>query len=75
MKVNEAISDLYRVIGWLEGITTLPSSMIHGAAKAVLIDCVDRLELVGARLLDKDVNGDEGTEKAVFCSTAEKPDQ
>ena len=43
MKVNEAISDLYRVIGWLEGITTLPSSMIHGAAKAVLIDCVDRL--------------------------------
>lgn len=64
MKVNEAISDVYRVIGWLEGITTLPGNMIHGAAKAVLIDCVDRLELVGARLLEKDVDGDEGTEEA-----------
>ena len=64
MKVNEAISDLYRVIGWLEGITTLPGNMIHGAAKAVLIDCVDRLELVGARLMEKEVDADEGTEEA-----------
>lgn len=64
MKVNEAISDLYRVIGWLEGMTTLPGNMIHGAAKAVLVDCVDKLELVGARLLDKDVDGDEGKEEA-----------
>lgn len=70
MKVNEAISDLYRVIGWLEGMTTLPGNMIHGAAKAVLVDCVDRLELVGARLLEKDVDGDEGTEEAVTRSEA-----
>lgn len=68
MKVNEAISDLYRVIGWLEGISALPGNMIHGAAKAVLVDCVDRLELVGARLLEKDVDADEGTEEA-FTST------
>lgn len=66
MKTNmqQAIGDLYRVIGWLEGITMLPGNMIQGAAKAVLIDCVDRLELVGARLLEKDVDADEGTEEA-----------
>jgi hypothetical protein len=68
MKVNEAISDLYRVIGWLEGMTTLPGNMIHGAAKAVLVDCVDKLELVGARLLEKDVDGDDETEEAVTRS-------
>lgn len=64
MKYEKAIGDLYRVIGWLEGITMLPGSMITGAAKAVLVDCVDRLELVGAQLLAKDVNSREGTEEA-----------
>lgn len=66
MKREKAIGDLYRVIGWLEGITTLPNTMIHGAAKAVLIDCVDRLELVGAQLMAEDVNSREGTEEATW---------
>ena len=64
MKREKAIGDLYRVIGWLEGITTLPGNMIHGAAKAVLIDCVDRLELVGAQLLAEDVKPREGSEES-----------
>ena len=64
MKYNRAVSDLYRVIGWLEGITTMPNTMIHGAAKAVLMDCVDRLELVGAQLLAEDVKPREGQEES-----------
>lgn len=72
MKREKAIGDLYRVIGWLEGMTTLPGNMIHGAAKAVLVDCVDRLELVGAQLLAEDVNSREGTEET---AGSEKPDQ
>lgn len=72
MKREKAIGDLYRVIGWLEGITTLPNTMIHGAAKAVLIDCVDRLELVGAQLMAEDVNSREGTEEADWPEQADQ---
>lgn len=72
MKREKAIGDLYRVIGWLEGITTLPNTMIHGAAKAVLIDCVDRLELVGAQLMAEDVNSREGTEEATWPEQADQ---
>ncbi len=64
MKHEKAIGDLYRVIGWLEGITMLPSTMAPGAIKAVLMDCVDRLELVGAQLLAEDVKPCEGAEEA-----------
>ena len=63
MSSRRNVSDVYRVIGWLECITTLPNSMINGAVKAVLVDCVDRLELVGASLLAEDVKPHEGTEE------------
>ena len=72
MKHEKAIGDLYRVIGWLEGITMLPGGMISGAAKAVLVDCVDRLELVGAQLLAEDVNSREGTEEATRPEQADQ---
>lgn len=72
MSRERAMSDLYRVIGWLEGITMLPGNMISGAAKAVLIDCVDRLELVGAQLLAEDVNNREGTEEATWPGKADQ---
>lgn len=72
MKYEKAIGDLYRVIGWLEGITMLPNTIMPGAAKAVLVDCVDRLELVGAQLLAEDVNSREGTEEAACSEQADQ---
>ncbi len=69
MKHDKAIGDLYRVIGWLEGLTMLPNSTNPGAVKAVLMDCVDRLELVGAQLLAEDVNSREATEETEWPET------
>lgn len=59
MKYELMISDIYRVIGLLEGITMLEGKTITEAVTTVLADCVDRLEIVGVQLLAKDVHDDE----------------
>lgn len=54
--------------GLLEGMTCLQGQPVTEAMVYMLADCVDRLEIMGAALLAKDVTGDgnEGTEEAAF---------
>lgn len=62
MKYREQmIKDIFYMAGLLEGMTCMQGQSITEAMTAVLADCVDRLELMGAYLLAaKDVTGDEG---------------
>lgn len=60
MKRKEMIKEIYRVAGTLEGFTYL-GNMPEGVAMAIS-ECVERLEIVGAQLLAKDVNAHEITE-------------
>ena len=53
MKRKEIIKELYRVVGQLEGFTYL-TNMPEGVAMS-LSECVDRLEIIGAQLINKDV--------------------
>lgn len=57
MKRKEMIREIYHVAGMLEGFAYL-TNMPEGVAMA-LSDCVDRLEIVGAQLLAKDVQKNE----------------
>lgn len=72
MKNEQMISNLYRVIGLLEGMTMLQNIMFSESVASVLNECVDNLELIGAQLLAEDVKSREGTEKA---ARAEDTDQ
>lgn len=49
--------------GLLEGLTCLHGQRITESMVYMLADCVDRLELMGAALLAKDVTGDEARDK------------
>ena len=62
MKRKEIIKELYRVVGQLEGFTYL-TNMPEGVAMS-LSECVDRLEIIGAQLINKDVHGDEERKNA-----------
>jgi len=57
MKRKEMIRDIYKVSGVLEGLTCSPD--MTESVSITLIDCVDRLELIGAQLVAKDVQMNE----------------
>ena len=59
MSNNQAVSDVYRVIGLLEGMTMMQGMTVTEGMVTVLAECVDRLEVLGAQLLAKDVSNDE----------------
>lgn len=59
MNNSQAVSDVYRVIGLLEGMTMMQGMTVTEGMVTVLADCVDRLEVLGAQLLAKDVSNDE----------------
>jgi hypothetical protein len=62
MKRKEMIKEIYRVAGLLEGLSIYLQRNTSEAAVTMLGDCVDRLEIVGAQLMTKDVNDHETTE-------------
>ena len=62
MKRKEIIKELYRVVGQLEGFTYL-TNLPEGVAMS-LSECVDRLEIIGAQLINKDVKPNEGWAEA-----------
>lgn len=68
MKREETIRDIYKVAGLLEGFSCMQGQVMTEAVAFMLADCVDRLELIGAQMLTKDVNGDEGAEEPFGCA-------
>lgn len=60
MKRKEMIKQIYWVAGMLEGFT-YQTNLPEGMAMS-LSECVERLELVGAQLITKDVHFDDGIE-------------
>ena len=64
MKHEQMIKDIYRIAGLLEAMTCLKEQTIPESMTFILVDCVDRLELMGAQLLAEDVKPREGTEEA-----------
>lgn len=54
---------LYRVIGNLEAMTMMKGHTVNEAMITVLADCADKLEIVGAQLLAKDVKPVERAEE------------
>lgn len=57
MKRKEMIKQIYWVAGVLEGLSY--DGSITEAVAIALGDCVTRLELIGAQLIEKDVHEDE----------------
>lgn len=49
--------------GLLEGMTCMQGQPVTESMVYMLADCVDRLELMGAALLAKDVTGDGESEE------------
>lgn len=62
MKREEAIRDIYKVAGLLEGFSCMQGQVMTEAVAYMLADCVDRLELIGAEMMAKDVSGNEAEE-------------
>lgn len=65
MEYKQMIKDVYYMAGMLEGLSTLQGLTITEGMAFVLADCVDRLELMGAQLLDKEV-GRNGSKENAF---------
>ena len=63
MKREEVIQDIYRMAGLLEGLSCMTGQTMTEAITFMLGDCVDRLEILGAKLLAEDVKPREGTEE------------
>lgn len=55
MKCEEMIKEIYFVAGKLEGLSLYLQRNSSDAVVESLSDCVDRLEIVGAQLIQKDV--------------------
>lgn len=64
MKNEQTIKDIYYMAGILETLSCLQGQTVTEAMVYILADCVDRLELIGTRLLAEDVKPREGTEEA-----------
>ena len=64
MNRKQMIRDVYYMAGMLETMSCMQEQTLTESMVFVLADCVDRLELMGAQLLAKEVYGDEGTEEA-----------
>ena len=59
MKREEMVRDIYKVAGMLEGFSCMQGQVMTEAVVYMLSDCVDKLELIGADLMTKDVAFDE----------------
>ena len=64
MSRDEVIQDIYRMAGLLEGLSCMTGQTMTEGITYMLGDCVDRLEILGAKLLAEDVKHCEGTEEA-----------
>ena len=64
MNRKQMIRDVYYMAGMIETMSCMEGQPLTESMVFVLADCVDRLELMGAQLLAKEVDGDEGTEEA-----------
>lgn len=69
MKREEVIQDIYRMAGLLEGLSCMTGQVMTEGITYMLGDCVDRLEIIGAKLLAKDVNSDEGNKETFHPTT------
>lgn len=56
---EQMVKDCYYMAGLLEGLSCQRGQSLTEAMVYMLADCVDRLEIMGAQLLAKDVTGDE----------------
>lgn len=63
MNREEVIQDIYRMAGLLEGLSCMTGQTMTEGIAFMLGDCVDRLEILGAKLLAEDVNSREGREE------------
>lgn len=63
MTREQMIKDIYTMAGLLEGLTCMQGQPITEAMTDILAVCVDKLELMGAALLAKDVTGDGETKE------------
>ena len=63
---EQMVKDCYYMAGMLEGLSCQKGQALTEAMAYMLADCVDRLELMGAALLAKDVTGDEGRDEEGF---------
>ena len=55
MNRRQMIKDVYYMAGMLEALSGLQGQTITEGMACILADCVDRLELMGAKLLEEDV--------------------
>jgi len=70
MKNDWMIPMIYKVAGVLEGLSCMQGQHLTEATTYILADCVDKLELVGAQLLAKEVESREGTKEAAWPEQA-----
>lgn len=61
MNLEQVTKDIYRMAGLLEGLSCMQGQTMTEAVAFMLSDCVDRLEIIGAKLLAEDVNSNEGS--------------
>lgn len=70
MKYREQmIKDIFYMAGLLEGMTCMQGQPITEAMTAVLVDCVDRLELIGAALQNEAVIKCDENGITITCHT------
>ena len=60
MKHEQMIKDVYYMAGLLEGLSCMQGQEMTEAHAYLMAECVSRLELMGAKLIEEDVTGDEG---------------
>jgi hypothetical protein len=60
---DQMIKDIYTIAGLLEGLTCMAGHPVTESMTDVLAICVDKLELMGAVLLAKDVTDDGDTKE------------
>jgi hypothetical protein len=66
MKRDEVIQDIYRMAGLLEGLSCMTGQTMTEGITYMLCVCVDRLEILGAKLLAEDVERHEEATEARF---------
>ena len=54
MKYEQSVKDIYKIAGMLEMLTCMRDKPLTSGMVAELVDAVDKLELIGARLLHED---------------------
>lgn len=74
MNRDEVIQDIYRMAGLLEGLSCMTGQTMTEGITYMLGDCIDRLEIIGAKLLAEDVKRHEEATEA-RNRKPEDPDQ